>query len=205
MHCLALCLHNDQVVHTIVILFNHTPYHYFRGVRMLTLSPSFLRMGPLGPRVRRTLQIDCPSKIFFRLVAQPAVFAFPASQKHNIHQSASTRQDEANRQHRDGTEAVELSTTSSRDKNASSSSPQTLLTAKDSSKGAAVPPIHEPRPQLHEEPNLFPEFPQQSVQVRFNSVIQCCIVVTHKLLGRPCFAGIPCSVYPDRETIPLWK
>jgi hypothetical protein len=195
MHCLVFCLHDDQVVHTIVIQFNHTPYHYFRCVRMLNLSPSFLRMRPLGPRVRCTLQIDFSSRIFSILIAQPLVLAFPASQKHHIHQSASTRQDEANRQHKDGAEAVEIS----------SSSLRTLSTAKDPSKGAPVPPIREPRPQLDEDPNSFPAFPQQSVQVRSNSVIECCIVVTHKLLGRPCFAGIPCSVYPDRETIPLWK
>ena len=140
---------------------------------MLNLSPSFLRMRPLGPRVRCTLQIDCPSRIISRLIAKPAVLVFPASQKHSIHQSASTCQDDANRPHRDGTGAAELSTTSSRDNNASSSSPRTLSTAKDSSKGAAVPPIREPRPQLDEDPNSFPGFPQQSVQVRSNSVIKC--------------------------------
>lgn len=137
-----------------------------------------MRMWTIGPRVRCTLQIDCPSRLFSRLVAQPAVLAFPALQKHNIHQSASTRQDEANRRHRDEAEAVERSISSSRDNNAPSSSLSTLSTTTDSSKDAAVPPIREPRPQLDEDPNLFPALPQQSVQVRSNSVIKCCIVVT---------------------------
>ena len=164
-----------------------------------------MRMWPLGPRVRCTLQIDCPSRLFSRLVAQPAVLAFPALQKHNIHQSASTRQDEANRRHKDEAGAVERSTESSRDNNAPSSSLSTLSTTKDSPKGAAVPPIREPRPQLDEDPNSFPALPQQSVHVKSNSIIRCCITLTHNLLGWSCSEGIPCSFYPDRETFPLWK
>ncbi len=161
-----------------------------------------MRLWPLGPRVRCTLQIDFPSRTF---VAQPAVFAFPVFQKHDIHQSASTRQHEAIRRHRDEAEAVERSTASSRDNDALPSSLSTLSTAKDSTKGAAVPPIREPRPQLGEDPNSLPVLPQQSVQVWSNSVIRCCHVVTHNLLGWSCIEGIPCSIYPDRETFPLWK
>ena len=152
-----------------------------------------MRLWPLGPRVRCTLQIDFPSRT---LVAQPAVLACLASQKHNIHQSASTRQHEAIRRHREEAEAVERSTASSL---------STLSTAKDSSKGAAVPPIREPRPQLDEDPNSHLALPQQCVQVRSNSVLRCCRVVTLNLLGWSCFEGIPCSIYPDRETFSLWK
>jgi len=142
---------------------------------MLNLSPSFLRTWPLGPRVRCTVQIDYSSKILSRLTAKPAVLAFPASQKYNIHQCATTRQEEANRRHRDGAEAVELSTTSSGDKDASSPSLRTLSATNDSAKGAAVPPIREPQPQLDEDPNSFPAFPPQSVQVRTNTVIRCAL------------------------------
>ena len=205
MHLLAFCSHNDQVVHTIVILFKHPPAPLLSRCTNVEPVTLLMRMWPLGPRVRCTLQIDCPSRLFSRLVAQPAVLAFPALQKHNIHQSASTRQDEANRRHKEEAEAVEHSTASLRDNNAPSSSLGTLSTTRDSSKGAAVPPIREPRPHLDEDPNLFPVLPQQSAQVRPNSVIKCCIAVTHNLLGWPCFEGIPCSFYSDRETFPLWK
>ena len=161
-----------------------------------------MRLWPLGPRVRCTLQIDLPSRI---LVAQPAVLAFPAFQKHNIHQSASRHQHEAIRRHRDEAKAVERSTASSRDNDALSSSLSTLSAAKDSSKGATAPPIRQPRPQLDKDPNSLLTLPQQSVQVRSNSVIRCCHVVTHNLSGWSCFESIPCSIYSDRETFPLWK
>lgn len=162
-------------------------------------------MRRLGPRVRCTLQIEYPSRIFSKLVAQPAVLAFPALPKHNIHQCASTRQGGPNRRHIDAAKAVELSNTSSRNNDDSSSSLGTPSVAKNSARSAAVPPTREPQPQLDEDPNLFPASPQQRVHVSTNSVIGCGLSDTHKLLDWPCSEGIPCPFYPDRETIPLWE
>ena len=158
-------------------------------------------MTPLRPRVKCTLQIDDSSTIFSRLIKQPAFLAFPAIQMHKIHQSASMRQDEANRRHIDGTEVEECSNMSQRESNDSSSS----SVAKDSPKSAAVPPTREPQPQLGEDPNSSPAFPEQSVQVSSNPVTGCPFLYSHKLLGWPCFTGVPCPIYQDRQTIPLWK
>ena len=169
---------------------------------MLDLLPSILskaRMRPLGLRAKCTLQIDYPSRISSRLIVQPAILAL---QRRNIHQSASTRQDDANRRHVDREESIESSSTSSKINSDSSSSPSA---AKDFASGAAVPPSRELQPQLDEDPNSFPVFPEQSPQVSSNSVIGYAFSYTHKLLGWPCFEGIPCTIYSDRKTTPLWK
>jgi hypothetical protein len=157
-------------------------------------------MRSLGPPVKWTLQINYPSRIFSRLIGKPA---FPALRHHGIHQSASTRQDGANRRHMDSTEAAECSSTSLRDSNDSGLSLRTPLATKDSGRTATGPPIREPQPQLDEGPNSFLAFPEQSAQVSPNSAIWCAF--SQKLLGWPCFESVSCSVYPDRETAPLWE
>jgi len=147
---------------------------------MLDLLPSILskaRMRPLGLRAKCILQIDYPSRIFSRLIVQPAILAL---QRRNIHQSASTRQDDANRRQIDKEESTESSSTSSRNNSDSSLSPSA---AKDFARGAAVPPLREPQPQLDEDPNSFPVLPEQSPQVSSNSVIGYAVSYTYKLLG----------------------
>ena len=78
-------------------------------------------------------------------------------------------------------------------------------TAKESTSGAVVPPIREQRLELDNDPNLFPAPSEQGVQVSFKFALGCAFSYTDKLLGWSCFEGISGSVYPNRETIPLWK
>lgn len=107
-----------KLVYVIVTLFNHVPHQCFcdhAKVEPVPLPVQHTQMRPLGPRVICTLQIDTLSKAFSRLITRPALLAFPALQKHNIHQSASTRRDEANKRHTDRTGVVRYSNNSPRE------------------------------------------------------------------------------------------
>src|SRR5258708_31782528 len=117
-------------------------------------------MRSLGPKVKCTLQIDYPSRIFSRLIGQRRVRAFPLQR----HRSSSTRQDGANGRHVDGAEAVEYSNTNLRDSNGSSSSSCTPSVAKDPPSGVAVPPLPEPQSQSDQGLNSSLAFPQQTVK-----------------------------------------